>query len=44
MVNQVDDAVQEGDIMGNEDECIFILIQVAFQPFDMFRIQIVGRP
>ena len=29
--------------MGNEDECIFILIQVAFQPFDMFRIQIVGR-
>ena len=29
--------------MGNQDECILILIQIPLQPFDMLHIQIVGR-
>ena len=43
MINQVDDTVEEGYVMGNEDEGIFILLQVAFQPVYVLYIQIVGR-
>ena len=40
MVNQVDDTVEEGNVMGDEDEGIFILLQVAFQPVNMLYIQV----
>ena len=43
MVNQVDDTVEEGNVMGDEDEGIFILLQVAFQPVNVLYIQVVGR-
>ena len=29
--------------MGNEDKCIFILIEIPLQPLNMLHIQIVGR-
>ena len=43
MIDQVDNAVQEGDIVGDQNECVFVIIQVTFQPFDVVFIQIVGR-
>ena len=43
MVNQVDDTVEEGNVMGDKDEGIFILLQVAFQPVNVLYIQVVGR-
>ncbi len=42
MIDQVDDAVQERDVVGNEDKRILILVQVAFQPFDVLLVQVVG--
>ena len=42
MIDQVDDAVQERDVVGNEDKRILILVQVAFQPLDVLLIQVVG--
>ena len=29
--------------MADQDKCVLIFIQITLQPFDMFRIQIVGR-
>ena len=43
MVNQVDHAVQEGNIMGNQDKGILILIQISLQPYNMLCIQVVRR-
>ncbi|MNY23898.1 hypothetical protein D3C86_1575820 [compost metagenome] len=43
VVNQVDHAVQERNVMGNEDEGILVIVQIALQPFDMLLIQIVRR-
>ena len=43
MVNQIDHAVKEGNIMRNEDEGVFVFDQIAFQPFDVIFVQIVGR-
>ena len=43
MVNQIDHAVKEGNIMRNKDEGVFVFNQIAFQPFDVIFVQIVGR-
>ena len=43
MIDQVDYTVQERNIMGDQDKCIFIIIEIPFQPLNMFHIQIVGR-
>ena len=43
MIDQVDDTVQEGNVMADQDKCVLIFIQITLEPFDMFRIQIVGR-
>ena len=43
MVDQIDDTVQERDIMGNQDKSIFVIIQITFQPFDVFLVKIVRR-
>ena len=29
--------------MADQDKCVLIFIQITLEPFDMFRIQIVGR-
>ena len=43
VINQVDDTVQERNIVGNQDERVLVFLQVAFQPFNMLFIKIVGR-
>ena len=43
MVDDVYHAVQKRNVVGNQDKGIFIIVQVTFQPFDMFGVQIVGR-
>ena len=43
MIDQVDDAVQERNIMGDQNKGIFIILEIAFQPFNVLLIQIVGR-
>ena len=42
MVDDVDHIIQEGNIVGNEDKGIFIILQVAFKPIDVLCIQVVG--
>ena len=42
MVDDIDHIVQEWNIVWNEDKGIFIVLQVAFKPIDMLRIQVVG--
>ena len=43
VIDEVDDTVQEGNVMADQDKCVLIFIQITLEPFDMFRIQIVGR-
>ena len=43
MIDQIDNTVQEWDIVRDQNESIFILFKVSFQPGDMFHIQVVGR-
>ena len=42
VIDQVNYAVEKGDIVGNKDKCILIFLKIALQPFDMHRIQVVG--
>ena len=43
MVDYVYYIVKEGNIMGDEDECVLIVLQEFGEPFNMFNVQIVGR-
>ena len=43
MVNEVYYTVEEGNVVGNEDEGVFVVNEIPFQPFDVVFIQIVGR-
>ncbi|MNI31659.1 hypothetical protein D3C73_855460 [compost metagenome] len=43
MIHDINDFVHKFGIMGNQHECIRILLQVVSQPVDMLNIQIVGR-
>ena len=43
MVNKVYHTVQERNVVGNEDEGVFVVDEIPFQPFDVVFIQIVGR-
>ena len=43
MIDQIDNTVQEWNIVRDQNEGIFILFKVSFQPGDMFHIQVVGR-
>ena len=42
MVNQVDDTVKEGDVMGNQDKCVLIFLKIPLQPFNVLGVQVVG--
>ena len=43
MVDYIYYAIKEANIMGDEDECVLIVLQEFSEPFDMFNVQIVGR-
>ena len=43
MVNNINDAVKEGNVMGDQDKGILIFLKIALEPFNMIYIQIVGR-
>ena len=43
VINQIYHRIQERNIMRNQHKCIFIFLQIPFQPFNMNCIQIVGR-
>ena len=43
MIDQIDHAVEERNIMRNENKRIFIIIEIPLQPLNMLHIQIVGR-
>ena len=43
MIDQIDDAVEKRYVMGNQDKRVFIIVQVPFQPLDMYLVQIVRR-
>ena len=42
MVDDVDYIIQERNIVGNKDKGIFIILQVALEPIDVLRIQVVS--
>ena len=42
MIDQINDAVQEWNVMGDQNKCILIIIQITLQPFNMLFVQIVG--
>ena len=42
MIDQIDDAVQERDIVGYYDKRVFVFLKIALEPFDMFGIEIIG--
>ena len=42
MIDEVHHLIQEGDVMGNEDERILIFLEIPFQPFNVHLVQIVG--
>ena len=41
MINQIDDAVQKGNVMGNQDKRVFVVIQIPFQPFNVNCVQVI---
>ena len=43
MVNEVYHAVEERNVVRNEDEGVFVVDEISLQPFDVVFIQIVGR-
>ncbi|MNH40458.1 hypothetical protein D3C81_1835510 [compost metagenome] len=43
MVDQVDDAVQEWNVMRDENEGILVFLQITLQPYDVLLVQIVRR-
>ena len=42
VIDQVDNFIDKGNVVGNEDEGIFVFLQVALEPCDMLFVQIVG--
>ena len=42
MINDVHHFIQKRNVMGNQDERIFIFGEITFQPVDMLFVQIVG--
>ena len=43
MIDNIDNLVEEGNIMGNQNKGMLIVLQKFGEPFDMFNVQIVGR-
>ena len=42
MINYVTNIVQEGHVMGNQNEGMLVILQEFGEPFDVLHVQIVG--
>ena len=42
MINDIDHIIEKRNIVGNKDKSILIFLKIAFQPCNVFFIQIVG--
>ena len=43
MIDDIGDGLQEGYIVADEDEGVFVVVQIVLEPVDMLHIEIVGR-
>ena len=43
MIDYVYYIIKEGNIVGDKDECVLIVLQELSEPFNMFNVKIVGR-
>ncbi|MNC50321.1 hypothetical protein D3C75_995540 [compost metagenome] len=43
MVHHINDFIHKFSIMGNQQKCIRVLLQVISQPVNVLNIQVVGR-
>ena len=43
MIDEIDDGVEKGNIVRNENKCIFVIYQIIFQPLDMVGVEVIGR-
>ena len=43
MIDNVYYIIKEGNIVGDKDECVLIVLQELGEPFNMFNVKIVGR-
>ena len=43
MVDYVGHVVQEGHVVGDQDKGVFVILQKACEPPDVFHVQIIGR-
>ena len=43
MIDDVDDGVEEFHVVGHQDKAVFVVLEIPFEPFDMFHVEIVGR-
>lgn len=43
MIDNIDNLIEEGNVMGNQNKGVLIVLQKFGKPFDMFNVQIVGR-
>mgnify|MGYP006907175417 CR=1 FL=1 len=43
MIDDIYDAVEERDVMGNQDKRILIFVQITSEPFDVLFIKVVSR-
>jgi hypothetical protein len=42
VIDDVDDAVEEGNVVRNEDEGVLVFLQVALEPGDVLLVEVVG--
>ena len=43
MVDDIDNFIEEGNVMGNQNKGMLVVLQELGEPFDMLNVQIVGR-
>ena len=43
MINDVDHFIKERNIVGDQDEGVFVIQKITFQPGNVLLVQIVGR-
>ena len=43
MIDNIDNLVEEGNVMGNQNKGMLIVLQKLGEPFDMLNVQIVCR-
>ena len=43
MIDNIDNLVEEGNVMGNQNEGMLVVLQELCEPFDMFNVKIVSR-